>query len=180
MSVVATIESFAARSGVFDFMNTAWAWPLAESLHFIGLSLLLGSVGILDLRLLGYPKGLAITELHRITRWGIVGFALNVITGFAFFVSAPDQYLYNPAVQLKALCLLIAFLNVVAFYAFVWPHLQNKTDPRFREDDGCQSIPIAAKLCAAISLSAWIGVIVFGRLITFYRPPEHWCFWCAG
>lgn len=168
MSIVTTIEAFAAQSGVFAFMNTAWAWPLAESLHFIGLSLLFGSVGIIDLRLLGYPGWMPITNLHAITRWGIAGFLLNAITGAAFFVSAPDQYLYNPAFQLKALCMLCAFLNVLAFYAFVWPRVRTASQ-----------LPIGARACAAISLCAWIGVVVFGRLITFYRPPEHWCFWCT-
>lgn len=167
MSAVATIERFAAESGIFTLMNTAWAWPLAESIHFIGLSLLLGSVGVLDARLLGFARRIDIAQLHTITRWGLVGFALNTLTGFAFFVSAPDQYLYNPAFQLKVLCMLFAFANVVGFYRFAWPRLQEAGD-----------VSIVARCCAVISLSAWIGVIVFGRLITFYRPPEHWCFWC--
>src|SRR5690606_29304365 len=89
MGAVATIERFAAESGIFALMNTAWAWPLAESLHFIGLSLLLGSVGVVDARLLGLVQRIEIAQLHGITRWGIAGFALNALTGFAFFVSAP-------------------------------------------------------------------------------------------
>lgn len=168
MSAVATIERFAAEAGIFAFMNTAWAWPIAESLHFIGLSLLLGSVGVVDARLLGFGRSIDIAQLHTITRWGVAGFALNAITGLAFFVSAPDQYLYNPAFQLKVLCMTLAFANVVAFYGFAWPRLRTS-----------EEVPLAAKVCALASLSAWIGVIVFGRLITFYRPPEHWCFWCA-
>lgn len=168
MGAVATIERFAAESGIFALMNTAWAWPLAESLHFIGLSLLLGSVGVVDARLLGLAQRIEIAQLHGITRWGIAGFALNALTGFAFFVSAPDQYLYNPAFQLKVLCMLLAFANVVGFYGFAWPRVRAASD-----------VPIVARCCAFASLSAWIGVIVFGRLITFYRPPEHWCFWCA-
>ena len=169
MSAVATIEAFADRSGIFALMNTAWAWPVAESVHFIGLSLMLGSIGIVDARLLGWAKQIPLSELHPITRVGIVGFVLNAFTGFAFFVSAPDQYLYNPAFQLKAACILVAFCNLLAFYQFAWP--------RVREQDS--AVPSIACVCAAISLAAWIGVIVFGRLITFYRPPEHWCFWCS-
>lgn len=169
MNAVATIEAFAASTGIHDFMNTAWAWPLFESVHFIGLSLLLGSVGVLDARLLGWSKSIRVADLHGITRWGVVGFALNAVTGVAFFVSAPDQYLYNPAFQLKVSCMLIAFANVLIFYGIAWPRTRSTSE-----------IPILARMSAATSLSAWIGVIVFGRLITFYRPPEHWCFWCAG
>jgi len=168
MSAVTAIEAFAADSGVFAFMNTAWAWPLAESIHYLGLSLLLGSVGIVDARLLGLGTRISIAGLHAVTRWGMFGFAFNVITGIAFFVSAPDQYLYNPAFQLKIACMLLAFANVVVFYGWAWPRAH-----------GASEVPVAAKVCAAISLGAWMGVISFGRLITFYRPPEHWCFWCG-
>jgi hypothetical protein len=35
-----------------------------------------------------------------------------------------------------------------------------------------------ARLIGFISLACWTGVIVCGRLVTFYRPPEHWCLWC--
>jgi hypothetical protein len=168
MSAVTTIEEFGRLSGVFDFMNTAWAWPMAESLHFIGLSLLLGTIGIVDLRLLGFAKAIPVLSLHKIARFAVAGFAINVLTGSAFFVSAPDQYLYNPAFQLKAACMLIAVLNVAVFYAFVWP--------RIRGSEG--RVPFVAWCCGLISLTAWLGVITFGRLITFYRPPEHWCFWC--
>lgn len=39
------------------------------------------------------------------------------------------------------------------------------------------AVPASART-AAVSLTCWIGVIVCGRLITYYRPPYHWCFWC--
>ena len=171
MSIDAAIDALGHDSGVFDLMNTAWGWPIAESLHFIGLSLLLGTIGIVDLRLLGFARKIPVFELHRITRFGIAGFAINLITGVAFFVSAPDQYLYNPAFQLKVACMLMAAANVAAFYGIAWPRIQ-------RAPAG--EVPLIARACAAVSLSAWIGVIAFGRLITFYRPPEHWCFWCTA
>jgi hypothetical protein len=168
MDIVSRIEALAHASGVFELMNTTWGWPIAESLHFIGLALLLGTVGLVDLRLLGFGRQIELTQLHRSTRWGVVGFLMNVVTGAAFFMSAPDQYLYNPAFQLKAVCLSIAGLNVIAFYAIAWRGVSAARD----------AVPRIAVVCAAISLCAWVGVIVFGRLITFYRPPEHWCLWC--
>jgi hypothetical protein len=38
--------------------------------------------------------------------------------------------------------------------------------------------PFRARIFTLVSLLAWTGVIACGRLITFYRPPFHWCFWC--
>ena len=96
---------------------------------------------------------------------GVAAFAVNVLTGSMFFVSAPDQYMFNPAFRLKAACLAIAGLNVAVFYSAFARSL----------GDGAEaSRPV--KVIAAVSLAAWIGVIVFGRLITYFRPPYHWSF----
>ena len=51
---------------VARMMHTAWAWPIAESLHFIGLSLLVGTIGLFDLRLLGLARGIPIAAMHRL------------------------------------------------------------------------------------------------------------------
>jgi hypothetical protein len=162
MSAVQSIEAFAKATGVFALMNSKWGWPIAESLHFIGLTLLVGSIGLFDLRLLGVGRSIVADDLHKLIPWGVAGFAMNVVTGTLFFVAAPDQYLYNPAFQLKVLCIAVAGVNVLAFYTtgFARAHAP------------------AARLMAGISLLSWIGVITFGRLLTFYRPPERWCFWC--
>jgi hypothetical protein len=151
-------------------MSSAWGWPAAESAHFIGLSVLVGTVGMFDLRMLGLARGVPMIALHRLIPWGVAGYALNVATGLLFLVSAPDQYLYNPAFQIKLALMAIAGLNVLIFYRFVFAHVR-LTDP---EADP----PRSARIAAAVSLACWVGVITGGRLITYYRPPYHWCFWC--
>jgi hypothetical protein len=45
---------------------------------------------------------------------------------------------------------------------------------------GPDDLPVArARLIGFISLACWLGVITCGRLITFFRPPYHWCVWCG-
>jgi hypothetical protein len=158
------------RTGIHALMNSAWGWPSVESLHFIGLSLLIGAVGLYDLRMLGVARGVPMDALHRLIPWGVGGYALNVATGFLFVTSAPDQYLYNPAFQVKLALMAGAGLNVLFFYTFVFRRV--KTTPA-----GDQA-PVRARVAAGVSLACWIGVIVCGRLITYYRPPYHWCWWC--
>lgn len=158
--------------GLFGFMNSQWGWPIIESLHFLGLSLLIGTVGLFDLRMLGVAKTPSLRVLHAFIPIGVVGFVLNVATGTMFFLSAPAQYLYNPAFQLKAMCLFIAGLNMVVFYLVSARSVLAKGP----ETD----VPIPARVFAAVSLLAWIGVITFGRLLTFFRPPYHWCAWCGA
>jgi len=166
----AILLNFSHSTGIFAFMHSPWGWPIVESLHFLGLSLLIGTVGLYDLRLIGMGQGISYEYLHRLVPFGVLGFALNVITGTMFLSSAPDQYLYNPAFQTKLLLMAIAGLNMLVYYRSVDTYVKQ----RAATDD----VTVSAKTVALVSLSCWCGVIVCGRLITYFRPPYHWCFWC--
>ena len=159
------VSTFARITPVAHLMHTEWVWPIAESLHFIGLSLLFGTVGMFDLRLLGMGRRIPVAAMHRLIRWGLVGFALNMTTGLLFLIAEPDQYVYNPSFHLKMLFILLAGCNALTFYATVY---------RRAVEDGQEAsstdAPPAAKVIAAASLALWIGVIIAGRLLTFYRP----------
>ena len=147
---------------ISEFMHTAWAWPIAESLHFFGLCVLIGTVGTFDLRLLGFASRVPIAVVHRLIPWGLLGFALNAATGALFLMTEPAQYIYNPAFHLKLAFLAVAGLNASAFYLTSYRHVF-----------GSQAMlvaPARAKLIAAVSLCMWVAIIVCGRLITFYRP----------
>ena len=149
-------------SPVVQLMRTAWAWPIVESLHFLGLCVLIGTIGTFDLRLLGVGRRVPIAAVHRLIPWGIAGFALNISTGLLFVLADPDQYIYNPAFHLKLTFISIAGFNAGMFYLTSY---RRAFGPAATLD-----APARAKVIAAISLTAWIVVIVCGRMITFYRP----------
>jgi hypothetical protein len=156
------VSVFTRITPIARLMHTAWVWPIAESLHFIGLSLLIGTIGLFDLRLLGLARAIPISALHRLIRWGLVGFGINAMTGLAFLVAEPDQYVYNPSFHFKMLFVAAAGVNALAFYL---------TSYRAVMASGASpDAPRGAKIIAAISLSLWILVLVAGRLLTFYRP----------
>lgn len=154
-------HAFASMTGVAALMRSAWMWPAAESVHFIGLSLLVGTILVFDLRLLGVARRIPIGALHRLIPWGLFGYGLNLGSGLLFLMTEPDQYLYNPAFQFKVLFMAVAGVNAAAFYL---------TSYRRATTPGVQEAPPLAKVIAAVSLCLWLGVIVAGRLITFYRP----------
>jgi hypothetical protein len=158
------VRAIHRNSPVADLMHTAWAWPIAESLHFLGLCLLVGAIGSFDLRLLGVGKRVPIAAMHRFIPWGILGFAINITTGSMFLLSEPDQYIYNPSFHLKVLFLTIAGLNAGTFYLTSYR--------RVFGDAASLDAPTHAKVIAAVSLSAWITVIICGRLLTFFRPAQ--------
>lgn len=165
----AILLQFAESSGIYAFMHSAWGWPLVESLHYVGLCLLLGTVGVFDLRLLGVAPGLDYRLLHQLVPVGVAGYLLNVTTGTLFVVSAPDQYLYNPAFQSKLALMLLAGINLLLFYS--------TAAGAVRGTAATGTVLPRARIMALVSLLAWTGVIIGGRLITYFRPPYHWCWW---
>jgi hypothetical protein len=146
----------------FFFRDSYWSWPILETLHFTGMALLIGAVGLFDLRVLGMAKAIPPAALHRLIPWGIAGLALNVITGTLFFIGYPDQYTYNPAFHFKLGFLVLAGLNIVAFYGTAFAEV--KAMPAGAD------APLRSKVITAISLGSWVSVIVCGRLLTFFRP----------
>jgi hypothetical protein len=156
------VSSLARATPVREFMHTSWGWPIVESLHFIGLSLLVGTISLFDLRLLGVAKLIPIGALHRLVPWGLFGYGIMIVTGALFLMGEPDQYVYNPAFHLKVLFMVVAGLNASAFYLTAY---------RLTTGPGAPvEAPRSSKVIAATSLLLWTGVIIAGRLITFYRP----------
>jgi hypothetical protein len=159
-----------ATTTLADYMNGRWEWPIAESLHFIGLSLLIGTIGLFDLRLMGLGKQIPLSALHRLIPWGIGGYFLNMLTGICFLTAAADQYMYNPSFQLKILSMMIAGVNVLFFYTAMFA--------KVRTLGPGENAPWPARIVGGVSLACWLCVIMFGRGLTFFRPPFHWCPWC--
>lgn len=138
----------------------SWIWPTCETLHFIGLALVIGMIGLLDLRLLGVAKGLPFAPIGRLVPWGILGFAINLVTGSLFFAGDPFQYTHNYAFGLKMLFILLAGSNVLAFYL---TGVSRKTEALGPGDDA----PLSAKVIAGTSLFLWFGVMFWGRMLPF-------------
>lgn len=147
-----------------EFMRSStWAWPVFESLHFTGMSLLAGTIVMFDLRLLGFARAVPVHAMHRLIPFGIFGFLLNMATGICFICATPDQYLFNAAFRWKIIFITIAGLNVLFFYTRIFRRLESFTAEH-------HAPPFAARLVGGVSLTAWVGVMSAGRLLTFFRP----------
>lgn len=149
-------------TGFPEFVNDySWVWPAGEILHFMGLCLLVGTVGLLDLRLLGMAKGLPVAPLQRLLPWGVFGFVLCLSTGILFLAGNPFatlEYLRNIAFVWKMSFILMAGLNVLVFYL---TGIARAVDALGPGDDA----PPRAKVIAAMSLSLWVSVIFWGRFL---------------
>jgi len=137
--------------------DTRWMWPTCETLHFIGLSLLMGVAFLVDLRVLGVVKGVSFASLHRLLPWAALGFGVNVITGMLFFVGIPGQYIHNTTFYWKMALVMLAGLNAVYFTLLEEPwELGPKEDA-----------PLTAKIAAASAMLLWVGVMYCGSMLPF-------------
>jgi hypothetical protein len=137
-----------------------WAWPAAETVHFLGLSLSLGVLLAINLRLLGFMRKVPFAEVHRLLPWGMLGFGANLITGMFFFVGQTAQYTASTPFYWKVAFLVIAGANFLYLTVFgrAW---------RDGSDRAGFEANIGDKAMAILSLTAWIGVLYAGRMLPF-------------
>jgi Family of unknown function (DUF6644) len=157
------MESFFTRleaSWINELMlGNPWSWPIFETLHFVGLCLLIGALLIMDLRLLGFERSISLETVHELMPVAILGFAINLITGLGFFLAVPRMYAYNWGFQMKMALVLLAGLNFLIYYWKVEPVL-------VRNGPDAPVVPLA-KIVGAVSLLSWFGVLCFGRLLPY-------------
>ena len=160
-----TLVALMSIDWLAEFVNRYdWVWPICEIFHFVGMALLIGTVGFLDARILGFVKGVPIASLDKLIPIGVMGFAFNALSGFIFVAGNPSggpaAYLANTAFQLKMALILIAGANLLAYYVLGVARAAEVVPA------GGDAAP-AAKAVAVVSLVAWFGVIYFGRMIMY-------------
>lgn len=136
-------------------------FPWIESVHVLAVALVVGTISIVDLRLLGLPnRERAVRKLTaEVLPYTWAAFALAVVTGFLLFSSSAAAYAGDFPFRMKMLLLVLAGVNMVVFHLLPYRkvHLWDVlTHP-----------PIGAKIMAATSLLLWIGIVCFGRWIGF-------------
>jgi hypothetical protein len=150
-------EGALARTVGAFVTETPWMWPTCETLHFVGLTLLLGVVLLVDLRVLGVLKGVSFASLHRLLPWAAIGFGVNVVTGILFFVGMPGQYTRNVAFYWKIALVMLAGLNAVYFTVLEEPWALGPGE----------DAPLTAKIAAVSAMVLWVGVLYCGSMLPF-------------
>jgi hypothetical protein len=141
-------------------LDYTWTWPICETLHFIGMSLLFGSILIMDLRLIGVQHSLISSlSIHKMLPMAFIGFGINLLTGIVFIFGDPHRYAINISFQLKMILVLLAGLNALLYSVKVAPIIANAPPNA--------DTPPIAKAVGAASILLWTGVLCFGRLIPY-------------
>jgi len=161
MDINALLKAIEASGLATRIRDALWLFPLIESTHVVGLSLVFGTILIIDLRLLG------VASTHRsfkqmasdILKWTWAAFALTVLTGSLMFITNSRVYYHNSFFRVKMLLLALSGINMLVFELTA-----GRTIHRW---DAAPSAPRAGKAAAALSLAMWIGIIIMGRLVGF-------------
>ncbi len=129
-----------------------WAYPALEVVHLAGISLLLGNLVLLELRVFGRGAALPVPALSRLAlSVAVAGFALAGASGLLMFATQPQELLANRAFTLKMLLLSVAGLNAA------WFHARRSLDRL----DG------TARALMAVSTVNWLAVLACGRWIAY-------------
>jgi uncharacterized membrane protein len=157
------IHAFEPTPGKFTqlMVSSKWWWAFMMDLHFIGLALLIGTIGILDIRIMGFLKHLPVAPLHRFLPCSMAGLGINILTGLLAFIGMPGYYTFDVAFWVKIGTLMLLGLNVAAFYL-------TSVFGRVEHLGPGEDAPMSAKLVAASSLFLWFAVITFRRYIQLY------------
>ncbi|WP_339857972.1 DUF6644 family protein [Pseudohongiella acticola] len=136
-------------------IGATWLFPLFNSLHVISITLMLGALLMLDLRLAGvaarvYPYRLLSRDF---LPWIWLAFSVATITGIGLFITRASAHVLNPAFQWKMLLMLMAGVNMLIFH-----HRSVRLAKGWD-----RTIPLSIRLTGIASLVLWAGVMLGGR-----------------
>jgi hypothetical protein len=142
--------------------ESTWLFPLFETIHVLALTIVLGSVAMIDVRLLGLGnRHRPISELcSTVLPWTWSAFGVTVVCGLILFSSKATTYYVNLPFRIKLLCLAAAGLNMIIF------HWVTARDVHAWEHD---YTPLRARFAGAASLCLWVVIAGAGRWIGFTR-----------
>jgi hypothetical protein len=145
--------------------QSEWMFPVFEVVHIFAISMVFGTIAIIDLRLLGFAStNRRYTELAReLLPWTWGAWVVAAVFGTLLMASRPAAYFANTDYRLKFLCMGLAAINMLIF--------QFITSRDVAKWDKGGASP-AGKLAGALSLILWIGVIYFARKTGYTLAPS--------
>jgi hypothetical protein len=159
--LVKWLEWLYATDWAAAIRENEYAFPWIECVHVLAITLVVGSISVVDLRLLGLAsRDRSVRQvLHDVLPITWAAFGLALASGFLLFASNAPAYARNPFLQAKLGLLLLAGLNMALFHR--WAH------GRLQAWEASAVLPWRAKLAGAVSLLCWVGVVAAGRWIGF-------------
>ena len=159
MDFLATLEQLRFSQWVLG-SGSIWAYPTILTAHTLGMMILVGIAGVINLRLLGIAPAVPIRPLERLYPLMWWGFGINAVTGTILLIADATTKFTNPDFYVKMAFIFggVAVLSRMRRKVFGDPQLDQAP------------IPGSAKGMAWVSLICWIGAITAGRLMAYLGP----------
>ena len=141
--------------------DSTWLFPIIETIHILGIAVLVGSTSILDLRLIGltYREQPVSKIAWRFLPWAWAGFLIQVVTGGLLLASEATKMITNVGFQIKMVLIVVAGLNALVFHLIAYQSVDKwENDP---------VAPFSARAAGLISILLWFGIVGFGRWIAY-------------
>jgi hypothetical protein len=141
--------------------ESAWAFPIIETIHTLGIVVVVGTIAVLDLRLLGLiMKREPVSSIARqVLPWTWLGFSIMFVTGLLLSIAEAATNYFNLAFRIKLLLLLLVGINPLIFHLTIYRSVNTW--------DVANVTPLRARATAACSLALWTGIIIAGRMIAY-------------
>jgi hypothetical protein len=137
-----------------------WAYPAVETIHILALAIVVGSIVIVDLRILGLSREVPVSRLSRhALPWTVGAFAVAMTTGLLMFTAHAGDFLTNRVFALKMGLILAAGTNAGILHAGPMRSVA-------QWDTGVLP-PARVRFSAALSIAIWVGVVACGRLLAY-------------
>jgi hypothetical protein len=161
MTIQQTLEWLENTAAAQAIAESTYLFPTIESIHVLAITFVVGSIAMVDMRLLGLAardqRPARITS--DILPWTWAAFIIAAIAGFLLFSSQAEKYFVNPAFRAKFVLLALAGINMLVFQL-----ITGRDIARWPEG---KPTPMKAKIAGGISLVLWIGIVACGRWIGF-------------
>ncbi len=139
--------------------ESLWAYPFFETVHTIGMAMVIGSLGLINLRVLGYKSDLPILGTQKLLPLAWIGFTMNLISGLSLFASDAQHFWYSYTFRVKIVLIILGGINAAILSRRVFQEPTAGAPP---------VVPTSGvKWVAASSLVFWFGAICAGRLIAY-------------
>lgn len=160
MSVRETCEWLQSLDFPREIRESTWLFPTIETVHVLALVVVVGSISMVDLRLLGLAnRDRSLTDLTaEALPWTWSAFAVAAIAGLLMFSSKAATYYENIPFRLKMICMVIAGINMAVFHTVI---------ARKQTDWDIGAPPTSVKLVGGVSLAMWIAIVAAGRWVGF-------------
>ncbi len=136
--------------------DTPEAWIVAETLHFLGLAMIIGVLLVINLRTLGIIRTVPFGALDRLLPWAVLGFGINAVTGMLFFAASYGSYVTGYVWYAKLAFIVAAGFNTLYFFF----------DKGWASEPGIPARPLS-RLIALSALCLWVGVMYWGSMLPF-------------